>query len=71
MFKNDVSKLQEIRRELVSWGCVAVLGRWNMMRVYGVALSPRWCNVVMCGAGGCGFGFAGIMAFMCQRSLIN
>ena len=26
MFKNDVSKLQEIERELVSWGCVAGVG---------------------------------------------
>ena len=26
MFKNDVSKLQEIKRELVSWGCVAGVG---------------------------------------------
>ena len=41
------------------------------LSVYGVALSPWWCNVVMCGAGGCGFGFADIMAFMCQRSLVN
>ena len=25
-FENDVSKLQEIKRELVSWGCVAGVG---------------------------------------------
>ena len=46
MFKNDVSKLQEIKRELVSWGCVAVLGRWNMMRC---VWRGSFSSVVQCG----------------------
>ena len=49
----------------MSWGCVAGVGVMEHD-----ALCMAWL-FLLGGAGGCGFGFADIMAFMCQRSLIN